>query len=177
MLVTGSLLEIETTLGVIGIELDRVNAPLTSDYFTKLADIGALDGTSFFRIVTFANNSYNPDIPIHVVQGGRMDDAPEVVPPIQHESTSETGLSHKKWCVSLARYGIGETYGSFFIAMRDEPALDYGGDRHPDKQGFAVFGMVTTGKNIVEAIFLKAEENEFLKDRIQIVSARVSKQL
>ncbi len=177
MLVQSSFLEIETKLGVIGIELDCANAPLTSDYFLRLAGIGALDGTSFFRIVTSSNNSYNPDIPIHVVQGGRMDDAPEVVPPIKHEPTNETGLSHKKWCVSLARYGIGETYGSFFIVMRDEPELDYGGARHPDKQGFAVFGKVTTGKKNVKAMFLKAEENEFLTNRIQILTARCIHQL
>lgn len=173
MSATNSLLKIETTMGTIEIGLDDAHAPLTSEYFRKLADLGALDETSFFRIVTTANNSYNPAIPIHVVQGGRTDDDPLVLPPVKHEPTNETGLTHKKWAVSTARYEVDETYGSFFIVMRDEPDLDHGGRRHPDGQGFAVFGTVTGGHKVVEAMFLKAEENEFLSNKIRIIAAKV----
>ncbi len=173
MSATNSLLKIETTIGTIEIALDCANAPSTSEYFRKLASLGALDETSFFRIVTTANNSYNPAVPIHVVQGGRTDDDPSVLPPVKHEPTNETGLAHKKWAVSTARYEVGETYGSFFIVMRDEPDLDYGGHRHPDGQGFAVFGTVTRGHKVVETMFLKAEENEFLSNKIRIIAAKV----
>lgn len=169
---TGTL-KIETDVGMIEIELDHDNAPLTSGYFQKLAESGALNETSFFRIVTTANNSYKPAVPIHVVQGGRTEDDTVVLPPVEHEPTNKTGLTHKKWSVSTARYEVGNTYGSFFIVLRDEPDLDHGGNRHPDGQGFAVFGAVTGGHKVVQAIFQKAEGDEFLNAKIRIITAKV----
>ncbi|MFC3051885.1 peptidylprolyl isomerase [Kordiimonas pumila] len=167
-----TILIVDTALGVFELELDHVNAPVTAKYFQKLATMGALDGTSVFRIVTPDNNSYNPDVAIHVVQGGRMESDAEIIPPIRHESTQETGLLHKKWSLSTARYDVGQTYGSFFIVMQDEPALDHGGTRHPDGQGFAVFGRVSSGYDVVEKIFSRAEQTEFLANRIQINTVR-----
>ena len=89
---------------------------------------------------------------------------------IPHETTDQTGLSHKKWTVAAARFAIGKNYPSFFICMRDEPVLDFGGLRHPDGQGFAAFGQLTAGFDTANAIFSSAEPEEFLTNQIKILS-------
>lgn len=163
----------ETPLGGFSIGLDADSAPATADYFERLASGGLLDDTSIFRIVNSKNNCFNPACPIHVIQGGLTEKSRKVLPRIVHESTQITGITHKKWTVSAARLGVGETYGSFFITMRDEPALDFGGKRHPDGQGFAAFGAVTSGYASLERIFLRAEPQEYLRDPIRITKVTV----
>jgi peptidyl-prolyl cis-trans isomerase A (cyclophilin A) len=79
-----------------------------------------------------------------------------------------TGLRHMKGTVSLARFAPGAVYHSFFICLRDEPALDFGGARHPDGQGFAAFGWVARGFDIVQRIFAHAEAEEYLRNVIGI---------
>lgn len=164
---------LRTALGTITAELDTINAPKTAQYFIDLVRLKALDGTSFFRIVTADNNSHNPDVPIHVIQGGLRDDQPCPLAPIGHEPTTQTGLFHDRGALSTARFNIGETYGSFFIVLRQEEALDHGGKRHPDGQGFAVFGQVTDGLSVVDAIAARAEAEEFLSSSILISSAEI----
>lgn len=166
-------LTLTTALGVFAIKLDTANAPVTAGYFRQLAADGLLDGTSIFRIVNSNNNQHNPACPIHVVQGGLMENSGTPLPSIAHETTEDTGLCHTKWTVSAARQGVGETYGSFFIVMRDEPTLDFGGARQPDGQGFAAFGEVISGFSVVEALFAQAEDAEFLQHQIPIITATV----
>ncbi len=168
-----TVLTLSTPLGAFDIKLDTENAPVTAGYFGQLAADGLLNGTSIFRIVNSDNNQHNPACPIHVVQGGLMEDSGARLPAIAHETTEDTGLSHRKWAVSTARQGVGETYGSFFIVMRDEPSLDFGGARHPDGQGFAAFGEVISDFAVVEAIFAQAEDDEFLQQQIPIITATV----
>lgn len=167
------IMTIVTPLGQFRIKLDGVRAPATVDYFKQLVIEGKLDSTSIFRIVNNQNNSYNPDYPINVVQGGLSETGCELLPCLKHESTLQTGLTHKKWTVSAARMGVGEAYGSFFIVMRDEPALDFGGGRHPDGQGFAAFGEVYGGFTVLEEIFLRAESEEYLCQEIPIITAKL----
>ncbi len=164
---------VTTPLGQFQIMLDVERAPATAEYFTQLADKGLLDNTSIFRIVNSENNSYNPACPIHVIQGGLPEGGRVLLPNIVHESTRMTGITHKKWTVSAARLGVGETYGSFFIAMRDEPSLDYGGKRHPDGQGFAAFGEVLSGHSVLERILQRAEPQEYLRDIVRIIKVKV----
>lgn len=165
----GSLMRVLTSLGAFKVALDLEHAPATAGYFRRLAADGLLDNTSIFRIVNSDNNSGNAACPIHVIQGGLTEKDRDRLPTIEHESTKETGLSHKKWAVSAARLGVGETYGSFFVTMRDEPSLDFGGRRHPDRQGFAAFGKVVSGRDVVERIFRRAEPQEYLHDTVAIV--------
>lgn len=161
-------------LGIFEIALDHRRAPQTAGYFLGLAREGLLDGTFIFRIVTTHNNSHNPDCPIHVVQGGLQQDCGVSLPTIDHETTTSTGLSHRKWTVSAARMGVGETYGSFFIALRDEPSLDCGGARHPDGHGFAAFGQVISGFDVLETIFGRAEDREYLRRLIPLTKVMVA---
>ena len=163
-----------TECGEFEIALALEKAPVTAGYFRDIIQAGGFDGATFFRIVSNENASLRAATPIEVVQGGLTEDDPQPVPPIRHEPTSETGLRHKKWAVSTARHGPGETYGSFFICMRDEAVLDFGGKRHPDGLGFAVFGEVTAGFDAVRALFARGEDEEFLKRRIKISACHLT---
>lgn len=170
---SSNTIAIVTPLGQYQIELDASRAPVTANYFKQLACEGKFDNTSIFRIVNTENNSFNLDCPIHVVQGGGRENDRKLPHRIVHETTLMTGLAHKKWTVSAARMGPGEVYGSFFITMRDEPSLDFGGERHPDGQGFAAFGEVSSGHAVLEDIFLKAESEEYLLHSIPIIRAKL----
>lgn len=111
------------------------------------------------------------DARIEVIQAGLFYEVGDDFFHLKHEPTHETGLSHMKWTVSAARYDVGQNYPSFFICMRDEPSLDHGGARHPDGQGFAAFGTLIAGFDVVEKIYAQAESEEFLKKNIKIKSA------
>lgn len=167
------LARFNTDCGEFDVRLALEAAPVTAGYFRELIEKGALDQTSFFRIVSEKNASLRAENPIEVIQGGLRETAPQTVKPAEHEPTSKTGLLHKKWSLSTARFGPGETYGSFFICMRDEPGLDHGGSRHPDGLGFAAFGEVVNGFEVVTAIFQKAEVEEYLQKQVGIGSCRL----
>lgn len=173
MCATDSILKVTTPLGQFQIWLDIERAPATANYFQQLAVKGLLDKTSIFRIVNSDNNSYNPACPIHVIQGGLPEGSGDLLPDVAHEPTQVTGKTHKKWTVSAARMKVGETYGSFFIVMGDEPSLDFGGQRHPDGQGFAAFGDVISGFSVLEEIFQRAEAQEYLQHKIPIMKVMV----
>ena len=165
----------DTDCGDFEISLAHESAPITANYFQKLISTGAFDGTSFYRIVSIKNASIRTECPIEVLQGGLKDTAPQPIAPIEHESTNRTGLSHKKWTLSTARFASGETYGSFFVCMRDEPSLDHGGGRHPDGLGFAAFGEVVSGFATLDSVFARQEPDEFMRNEVGIRSAAIIK--
>lgn len=165
---------LELPFGEIGIELFADAAPQTCAYFAELARLGALDGSAFYRIVHPDNASFRMENPIEVVQGGLTSDAAQPLPAVPHESTSDTGLSHLQWTVSTAREAPGATYGSFFICLRDEPKLDFGGARHPDGQGFAAFGRVVDGHETVLGVVERRESSEFLASPVPITRVRLA---
>jgi peptidyl-prolyl cis-trans isomerase A (cyclophilin A) len=138
-----------TGLGDIEMEIDTDAAPITAANFLRLVDGGHLDGGSFYRAVSPENDNGSPVI--SVIQGG-LGDAESPFPPIEHESTADTGLLHVDGAVSMARAEVGTASTEIFICLGDQPALDFGATRNPDKQGFAVFGRVTGGMDIVKAI-------------------------
>lgn len=165
---------IVTELGEVGIFLDTKNAPLTAQYFAEQIRQGELDQTSFFRIVDANSPSSQAGCPIEVLQAGNWVDDPAGLSTIEHESTQDTGLRHEKWSLSTARYGLGEVYGSFFICMRSEPSLDYGGKRHSDGNGFSVFGKILSGFSILEKIYAEREAQEFQEKPIKIQRILIS---
>jgi peptidyl-prolyl cis-trans isomerase A (cyclophilin A) len=168
-----SRVRIETALGDIEVELSEEQAPASAGYFLADAKVGLYDGSSFFRIVTLSNQRVEKGRKIAVIQGGLKHEREDLPPVIPHETTAMTGLRHLKGTVSLARFAPGAVYHSFFICLRDEPALDFGGARHPDGQGFAAFGRVVAGFEVVQRIFARAEEAEYLKNEIEIRRASV----
>lgn len=170
---TTSLIEFETPYGAFTMSLFSDKAPLTCAYFLAHAAQGFFDGASFFRIVGTDNASLRSATPIEVVQGGLQESDTQKISPIAHESTRQTGLTHKKWTVSTARFDPGETYGSFFICMRDEFSLDFGGARHPDGLGFAAFGEISAGFDVVNKVFSAREAGEILESPVPIIHCKV----
>jgi len=157
-------------LGEFSVLLQDQSAPATCEYFRNLVRTGALADASVFRIVADCNEQTGDECPIHIVQVGPLQNLFGVRHPIVHESTHDTGLSHLKWTVSAARFDSGELYGSFFVCMRDEPELDFGGKRQPDGDGFAAFGRVIEGFETLQQVFQHAEADEMLAHPIPIQS-------
>lgn len=143
---------LETEKGRIEIEVDTVRAPNTSANFLKYVDAGLYDGGVFHRTVR-PDTETRPDVPIQVIQA-RMNPErrQERLPPIPIERTSVTGLKHLDGTVSMARSAPDTAAHEFFICIGDQPLLDFGGKRNADGQGFAAFGRVVAGTDVVKAI-------------------------
>jgi peptidyl-prolyl cis-trans isomerase A (cyclophilin A) len=159
---------ITTELGVIEVDVDPVRAPITSANFLRYVDAGLYSGSSFFRVVTMQNQPQSP-IKIEVVQGGEVPDE-KCFPPIAHETTAMTGLLHVDGAISMARDKPGTATSSFFICVGDQPELDFGGKRNPDGQGFAAFGRVVSGMDVVRRIHQVPSEGQYLKTPVKILS-------
>ncbi|WP_041373549.1 peptidylprolyl isomerase [Phenylobacterium zucineum] len=166
--------EFTTALGGIVISVDRAAAPLTASNFLTYVCSGFFDRTAFYRVVAPCNQKGNA-VPISVVQGGWREDVTPPLPPIPHEPTCQTGLRHRDGVVSMARLAPGTAAGAFFICIGDHPQLDYGGARNPDQHGFAAFGEVVQGMDVVRAIWARAEQEQFLSEPIAIERALLSR--
>jgi peptidyl-prolyl cis-trans isomerase A (cyclophilin A) len=142
----------ETEKGAIEIAVDTERAPITAVNFLKYVDGRFYDGGVVNRAVR-ADNTVRHDVKIEVIQF-QIDPARrrEQLPPIPMERTSVTGLTHKDGAVSMARSGPDTATASFSIVIGDQPEMDFGGKRNADGQGFAVFGRVVRGMDVVKAI-------------------------
>jgi len=164
---------IRTELGDITVELYPEKAPVTVANFLRYVKENRFQGATFYRTVTMDNQPDN-DIKIEVIQGGLYEDNhPQALPPIPHETTKETGILHKDGVISMARNEPGTATGEFFICIGDQPSLDYGGKRNPDGQGFAAFGKVIKGMDVVRKIHRSPAEGQWLKPRIRILGMEV----
>ena len=142
----------ETEKGSIEIEVDAQHAPMTSANFLRYVDGGFYDGGTINRAVR-PDNSVRHDVEIQVIQFQiDRNRRREEFPPIALERTSVTGLKHLDGAVSMARNGPDSATASFSIVIGDQPEMDFGGKRNPDGQGFAVFGRVVRGMDVVKAI-------------------------
>lgn len=146
---------VETSEGAMLWAVYPGKAPVTANNFLRLVDARVYDGGSFYRTVR-PDNDRNPAT-INVIQGGisRPDVAdakPAPFPPIAHESTADSGLRHVDGALSMARLEPGSAQAEFFVSIGDNPVLDAGGTRNPDKLGFAVFGQVLQGMEVVRKI-------------------------
>jgi peptidyl-prolyl cis-trans isomerase A (cyclophilin A) len=143
---------IRTAVGEIQVELYSDKAPETVKNFLRYVDAGHYRGARFHRSVTMANQPDNK-IKIEVIQGG-VDPSREKddFPAIKLERTSFTGLKHLDGTISMARSGPDTATSDFFICIGDQPELDFGGKRNPDGQGFAAFGRVVKGMDVVRKI-------------------------
>jgi peptidyl-prolyl cis-trans isomerase A (cyclophilin A) len=142
----------DTERGQIEIEVDTERAPMTAANFLKYVDGRFYDGGVVNRAVR-PDNTVRHDIEIQVIQV-QIDRArrQDVFPPIPLERTSTTGLTHVDGVVSMARSGPDTATASFSIVIGDQPEMNAGGKRQPDGQGFAVFGRVIRGMDVVHAI-------------------------
>ena len=145
------LVVLETTMGDITAAIETERAPITAANFLRYVDEGRFDGIVFYRAMPLEWG----DQPNGLIQGGTQYDPERILPPIAHEPTSETGVKHLRGALSMARLAPGTANGDFSIMVADQPGLDADPSAaDPDAQaGFAAFGRVVSGMNVVRAIF------------------------
>jgi peptidyl-prolyl cis-trans isomerase A (cyclophilin A) len=160
---------IQTELGDIEVQLESAKAPITVANFLKYVDAKAYDGGRFHRTVTPKNQPDNK-VKIEVIQAGVAPGREKNdLPPIKLERTRDTKVSHKDGAISMARDGPDTATSDFFICIGDQPELDFGGKRNPDGQGFAAFGKVVKGMDVVKKIQLAKSGGQTLKPPIKIL--------
>ena len=163
---------ISTEFGDIEVDIDTGNAPGTSANFLRYVDAGHYDGGQFHRTVTM-DNQPNDTVRIEVIQASVNEEfAEQGFDPIPMERTSVTGLRHVDGAISMARGQPDSATSSFFFCINDQPSLDFGGNRNPDLQGFAAFGQVVSGMDVVRMIQGQPYEAQTLTPPVRITSVR-----
>lgn len=157
---------IETEVGNIVLQVYPEKAPITVKNFLEYVENGNFEGASFYRVVRMDNQPVNPK-KIEVIQGNFIS-GDLALPPIAHETTNNTGILHKNGTVSMARLAPGTASAAFFICVNDQPDLDFEGKRNPDGQGFAAFGKVIKGMDIVKQIQSGKTDGQSLLKEIKI---------
>jgi len=132
---------LQTAEGPIVLELEKERAPVTTANFLRYVDARRLDGIAFYRAVRVQAN-------FGLVQAG-VRDGKKLFPPIKHEPTSQTGLKHLDGTVSMARLAPGTAQGDFFVCVGDQPAMDADPAKPGDNLGFAAFGHVVSGMEVI----------------------------
>lgn len=166
--------EIQTSLGDIEVELYPDQAPVSVNAFLGYVDAGYYTNTSFYRVLNTNNQpSYAPKA--EVIQGGlyrKKNNIADTLKGIPHENTRQTGLIHTDGVISLARQDTGTANSEFFICIGDQPGFDYGGENNPDGQGFAAFGKVVNGMNIVRKIYRQPDYNQYFDPPVPIYNIK-----
>jgi peptidyl-prolyl cis-trans isomerase A (cyclophilin A) len=142
--------EMRTEAGLITAVLFVRRAPLTAANFLRYADAGRLDGATFYRAVRTQGAPGDG-----LIEGGLQNDPARLYPPIAHESTLVTGLAHKDGTLSMARYAPGTATADFFICAGDAAYLDADPRAPGDNAGYAAFGQVVQGMEVVRAILAR----------------------
>ena len=135
---------IDTSLGRIVVAVDLAHAPITAANFLHYVDTHRLDGEAFYRAMRVADGG--------LIQGGVRSDVRKLFPAIAHEPTSTTGLHNVAGAISMARLAPGTAQADFFILLSDMPGFDAGAPGN-DPDGFAAFGHVVEGMDVVKKIF------------------------
>jgi peptidyl-prolyl cis-trans isomerase A (cyclophilin A) len=161
---------LSTQMGDITLSIETEKSPVTAANFLSLVKRGAYNGAVFYRVVR-SDNQPNSPVKIEVIQGGLFDDELiESYPSIKHETTDVTGIQHTDGVISMARMEPGSASTEIFICVGDQPSLDYGGDRNPDGAGFAAFGRVTEGMDVVRRIQSLPDSGQYLIRQVLIDS-------
>ncbi|WP_294391012.1 peptidylprolyl isomerase [uncultured Sphingomonas sp.] len=163
-----------TAEGPIVLELETSRAPITAGNFLKYVEQKRFDGASFYRAVPIADG-------YGFIQGGIQNDPKKQLKPIAHEPTTQTGLSHTDGAIAMARLAPGTAASEFFIVVGDLKSMDADPSKPGDNQGFAVFGHVAEGMDLVKRIMLSprsptkgdaAMKGQMLAPEIRILTAR-----
>ena len=161
-------IEIQTSLGDIEVELYPAQAPKSSAAFLLYVDSGYFKNTSFYRILN-EDNQPSGTPKSNLIQGGLWNTGKrKQLPGIPHETTQQTKILHKDGVISLARLEPGSATTEFFICVGDQPGYDYGGENNSDKQGYAAFGKVVKGMDVVDKIYHQPETDQYFDSRIPI---------
>jgi len=165
---------IDTSLGRIVVALDREHAPITTANFLHYVDTHRYDGQNFYRAMHMDDGKGGDG---GLIQGGITTDARKLYPPIAHEPTTQTGLHNVAGAISMANGGAGTARSDFFILLSDMPGLDANGPGG-DATGFAAFGRVTEGMDVVKKIWAApvsatkgegAMRGQMLEPKVQII--------
>jgi peptidyl-prolyl cis-trans isomerase A (cyclophilin A) len=164
---------IQTEFGSIEAELYPQKAPVTCANFLYYIDQNSFENGSFYRTMKL-NNQPGKAVLIEVIQGSVNLEKVDTnkLKDIPLERTSVTGLHHESGTLLMARLGPDTGNVHFFICIGDQPSLDYGGKRNPDGQGFAAFGKVTKGMDIVRKIQMSPAKEQTLTPPIKILNVR-----
>lgn len=162
---------IETQFGDIEVELFSDKAPKTVIAFLSGVDSGMYEHSSFYRVLK-AEDQPSSGFKTELIQGGiwyTNSAKAEKLHGIIHESTKQTGLSHTDGTISLARATPGTASSEFFIVVGDQKEYDYGSKINPDGQGYAAFGRVFKGMDIVRKIHAQPNYEESLTPVVEIL--------
>lgn len=165
---------IETKYGEIELELYADKAPATTAAFLSYVDSGFYENTSFYRVLNVNNQPSNAP-KTEILQGGlwrTKNEKARSITGIPHESTGKTGVKHEDGVISVARLAPGTAGSEFFICIDDQPGLDEGGENVEDKLGYAAFGKVIKGMNIVRKIYMQNDRNQYLDPPVAIYNVR-----
>jgi peptidyl-prolyl cis-trans isomerase A (cyclophilin A) len=165
---------LQTAEGAIVLELEKQRAPITTANFLRYVAEKRLDGATFYRAMNVAPG-------YGLIQGGVRGNPKLVLPKIRHEPTSQTGLSHVDGAISMARGAPGSADGDFFITVGALTSLDADATKPGDNAGFAVFGRVVEGMEVVKRILgaptsptegVGVMKGQMIAAPVKIVSAR-----
>jgi peptidyl-prolyl cis-trans isomerase A (cyclophilin A) len=164
---------LHTSAGDITVEIDRAHAPVSAANFLRYVAARRYDGTEFYRAMRTGEG-------VGLIQAG-VRDPRRLFPPIAHEPTSQTGLSHVEGALSMARLGPGTATSDFSIMVGPQLYLDAGPGSGGDGLGYAVFGRVVEGMDVVRRILAAPTSptegegvmrGQMLSPRIRILTAR-----
>jgi peptidyl-prolyl cis-trans isomerase A (cyclophilin A) len=161
---------IETRQGDIEVELYPKQAPKTVAAFIGYVKSGYYKNASFYRVLNNDNQPSNAP-KAELIQGGTYRSQPalnDTMPGIPHETTEQTKILHTNGTISLARYTPGTATTEFFICVGDQPGFNYGGENNPDGQGYAAFGRVIKGMDIVNRIYRMRESDQYFDPPVPI---------
>lgn len=170
--------KLTTPVGAITLALNQGKAPITVANFLRYTDTKRYDGATFYR--ASRPKGYTAD-DYGSIQGGLQNDPAKVMKPIGHEPTTRTGLSHTDGAISMGRFAPGSATSDFFICIGDNTYLDANPKAKGDNLGFAAFGYVVEGMDVVRKILVKPRDpnagvgvmkGEMLKPPVKILSAR-----
>ncbi len=162
--------EIQTKFGDIEVELFPDNAPKSVAAFLSYVDSGYYKNASFYRALN-EDNQQTGNAETAMIQGGIWKTKRGMkIPGIPHESTQQTKLSHTNGTISLARQEPGTANTEFFICIGDQKGFDYGGVNNPDGQGYAAFGQVIKGMELIEQFYTKPTNGDLLQEQIEILN-------
>ena len=163
---------IKTGFGNIEAEIYTDKAPKTAAAFLSYVDSGLYDRSDFYRVLSNDNQPSNA-VKAKLIQGGIWTTNTEkamTLPGIPHESTKQTGIHHTDGVLSMARDAPGTATTEFFVCVGDQPGLDFGGENNPDGQGYAAFGKVVKGMNVVRKIYDQPEQDQSFTPPVAIIS-------
>lgn len=165
---------IETKLGNIELELESKKAPRTVAAFLNSIDSGRYKNTYFYRVLNVPNQPSDA-FKAELIQGGLWRNKRQIStssPRIPHEGTNVTGIKHEVGTISMARLEPGSAGTEFFICITPQPGFDFGGKNNEDGQGYAAFGHVVKGMDVVLKIYNEPDTDQIFDPPVHIFNIK-----